>query len=205
MQERIRLAREIHDGLAQTLAFLKLQAAQLQGYLSRGEMEKLGQTLDQNYQTLSEAYLETREVVDNLRLGPHLGLLRSIDKCISDFENGSGLKVERKFENLPWEIPVEIQAQIVRIIQEVFSNIRKHARATQVWVGLRAWDEDLLLDIRDNGIGFTNDLPELSQYGLRGMQERADMIGADFQITSRPNQGTVVHLRLPSSILEMFL
>jgi two-component system, NarL family, nitrate/nitrite sensor histidine kinase NarX len=91
-----------------------------------------------------------------------------------------------------------VYAQLIRIVQEALSNVRKHARAQRVWISLRHWNRDLILEIGDDGEGFTpEDVPELTRYGLRGMRERAEFIGADFQIISQPRQGTLVRLRLP--------
>ncbi len=198
IQERVRLAREIHDGLAQTLAFLKLKTSQMQSFLSQGDMTRLSQVLQQNYQALADAYLDTRQAIDNLRITPQPGLMHWLDQLISEFETGSGLAVERSIE-ADTELSPEVQAQLIRILQEALSNIRKHAHAGRVWVSLREWEHDLILEVGDDGQGFDpSDMPELSKYGLRGMRERAEFIGADFQVTSNPRQGTTVRLRLPN-------
>ena len=198
IQERTRLAREIHDGLAQTLAFLKLQAAQMQNYLTQGDLSRLSQVLKQNYKALAEAYLDTREAIDNLRLTPRQGITTWLDQVAKDFEQTSGIKVDTSFVPPEWEIPPEIQAQLIRIVQEALNNIRKHADAKNVSVYVYEWQKDLVIEVRDDGKGFSaDDVPEISQYGLRGMRERAELIGADFQIISKPLQGTVVRLQLP--------
>jgi len=198
IQERARLAREIHDGLAQTLAFLKLQSAQMQMYLAQGNFTRLGQVMKQNYDELARAYLETREAIDNLRLAPEHGLAAWMDQLVDEFEAGSGLPVERLYHDAPQELSPEVQAQMIRIMQEALSNIRKHANATRIEVELRTWNGDLVLEVRDNGQGFAlEDVSGLSKYGLRGMQERAELIGADFQIISKEQQGTTVRLSLP--------
>lgn len=198
IQERARLAREIHDGLAQTLAFLKLQSAQMQMYLAQGNLTRLGQVMKQNYDELARAYLETREAIDNLRLAPENGLAAWMDQLVSEFEASSGLPVERIYRDPPQELSPEVQAQMIRIVQEALSNIRKHANATRIEVELRTWNDDLVLEVRDNGQGFAlEDVSGLYKYGLRGMQERAELIGADFQIISKEQQGTTVRLSLP--------
>lgn len=203
IQERARLAREIHDGLAQTLAFLKLQASQMQVYLAQGNLTKLNQVLKQNYDTLAEAYLETRQAIDNLRLTPQQGLLAWLNQMLQDFEEATGLKVERQLATFKRELAPEIQAQLVRILQEGLSNVRKHAHARVVRVTLHEWNGDLVVELRDDGRGF---LPEavsgLSQYGLRGMRERAELIGADFQVISRPGEGTTLRLSVPMQSQE---
>jgi two-component system nitrate/nitrite sensor histidine kinase NarX len=198
IQERVRLAREIHDGLAQTLAFLKMKTSQMQNILTQGDLKRLRQVLQQNYQALSEAYLDTRQAIDNLRLTPQQGLVNWLEDSCTEFEKSTGIQVQQAFESEPHKISPEVQAQLIRIVQEAMSNIRKHARATRVWVSLRQWEGDLIIEVGDDGDGFApEDVPMLSQYGLRGMRERAEFIGADFQIISQIRQGTVVRLRLP--------
>lgn len=89
------------------------------------------------------------------------------------------------------------------MVQETFSNIRKHAQAQRVSVFLREWRGDLVLEISDDGTGFeSEDVPELSRHGLRGMRERAELIGAEFQIISQRGKGTTVRLTLPVGIEE---
>jgi len=207
IQERARLAREIHDGLAQTLAFLKLQAAQMQTYLAHSDLGRLSEVLKDNYQALAEAYLDTRQAIDNLRLTPEEGLTAWLERILNEFENTTGLLVERTVQPeavlAAQSISPEIQAQLIRIVQESLSNVRKHARAGRVWVRLNAWQDELVFEICDDGQGFeSHDVPDLSRYGLRGMRERAELIGADFQITSQAGQGTVMRLALPVTLGE---
>jgi two-component system, NarL family, nitrate/nitrite sensor histidine kinase NarX len=198
IQERVRLAREIHDGLAQTLAFLKMKTSQMQNYLTQGDTSRLDQVLQQHYQVLTDAYLDTRQAIDNLRQSTQHGLISWLEQSASDFETASGMNIERKFEPPEREMSPEVQAQLIRIVQEALSNVRKHARAQRAWISLYQWNGDIILEIGDDGQGFSpEDLSELTRYGLRGMRERAEFIGADFQITSQLHQGTLVRLRLP--------
>jgi two-component system nitrate/nitrite sensor histidine kinase NarX len=203
IQERARLAREIHDGLAQTLAFLKLQSAQMQSYLAQGDLHRLSQVLSDNYQALAEAYLDTRQSIDNLRINPQEGVDTWLARTLADFESTTGIKVERNIFPLGLKVALEIQAQLIRVVQESLSNVRKHARARQVWISLRVWEGTLILEVRDDGQGFdAEDIPEVSRHGLRGMRERAEMIGADFQVISQPGAGTTVVLSLPLPMEE---
>jgi two-component system nitrate/nitrite sensor histidine kinase NarX len=199
IQERARLAREIHDGLAQTIGFLKLQAAQLRLRLDQGEIDRLRQNIELIYSTLSEAYQDARQSIDGLRISPaECGLSGWIGQTVSEFEELSGLQVELQNPELHASLPSEFHAQLIRIIQEALSNVRKHANASRVWVACSETPEDLLLEVRDDGNGFSpQDVATASRYGLRGMRERAELIGADFQVISRPQQGTIVRLRLP--------
>ncbi len=203
VDERTRLAREIHDGLAQTLAFLKIQSAQMQNYLARGETERLTNMLQANYRTLSDAYLDVRQSIDDLRRAPSASLRDWVQQAAADFEQNSGLKVDLTQFQLVVEYPPTVQAQLIRIVQEALSNIRKHANAQTVTILGRQDSRNVLIEIRDDGGGFAPEqVHDSSRYGLRGMRERAEMIGADFQITSQPGLGTVVSLRMPAAIKE---
>jgi two-component system nitrate/nitrite sensor histidine kinase NarX len=199
MQERTRLAREIHDGLAQTLGFLKLHAAQMRGYLNRGEMERMRQAIDLCYSTLAEAYQDARQSIDGLRISPvENGLAGWLEQTVHDFQDVSGLSVDLHIHDLCSDLAPEVHAQLMRILQEALSNIRKHAQARQVRVVCAEQNGELLLDICDDGVGFSpEDISLTSRHGLRGMSERAELIGAEFQIQSRIANGATIRVRLP--------
>ena len=205
MQERLRLAREIHDGLAQTLGFLKLQAAQMRNYLGRGDMDRLHSNVDLYYSTLTEAYQDARQSIDGLRISPaECGLQGWLEQTAHEFQDVSDLPVSLNIDDGLSErleaadFPPEIHAQLIRIVQEALSNVRKHSQARRVWIDCALRNGDLVLEIRDDGIGYSpEDIALPSRHGLRGMRERADLIEADLQITSRPGEGTTVKISLP--------
>lgn len=204
LQERIRLAREIHDGLAQTLGFLKLKISQLRAYLEQGEIERASQTTQLLHEAISDAYIEARHAIDQLRISIYdAPLAELLQETLDEFRESSGIPTEYTVEPPDLRLPVEINAQLVRIVQESLSNIRKHAHAHQVQIQTAVKNNWLILEVRDDGVGFQPDeVSRHSQYGLRGMQERAEMIGAELQIISQPNQGATVQIRLPLSQLE---
>ena len=204
IQERTRLAREIHDGLAQTLAFLKMQAAQMVAALNQSDQPRLARLLQESRVALGEAYLETRQAIDNLRLNPEEGLLDWLGQSARGFERATGIPVELTFSEERFDLLPEIQVQMVRVVQEALNNIRKHAHAEKVHISMRRWSSDWILEVNDDGQGFDpEDVPLAVQYGLRGMRERADLIGAEFQITSQPRRGTSVRLFLPGQAQEV--
>jgi len=91
-----------------------------------------------------------------------------------------------------------VKAQLIRIVQEALTNIRKHARACTVTISAFEREGDVILEVRDKGHGFVpGETQPVSQYGLRSMRERAESIGADLQITSAPGAGPTVRLRIP--------
>lgn len=203
VDERARLAREIHDGLAQTLAFLKIQASQMQNYLARGEMERLTASLQASYRTLSDAYIDARQAIDNLRRVPANNPHDWIKQVAADFEQSTEIKVDVSAFAVSIEYPVNVQAQLIRIVQEALSNVRKHAHAQTVAILGHQDGSSVLIEVRDDGRGFAPESIEgNSHYGLVGMRERAESIGADFQITSQPGSGTVVSLRMPVPVKE---
>jgi DNA-binding NarL/FixJ family response regulator/nitrate/nitrite-specific signal transduction histidine kinase len=198
LAERARLAREIHDGLAQTLGYLKLRMAQMATWLQRGEIERVSLTLKEIRSALEEAYVDAREAIDGLRLKPGEGGLTGwLDQIMDDFQNLSHIQLE--VVNLPpMALSMEVQAQLLRIVQEALSNIRKHSGASQARL---EWQSDtpegtrehrLLLRITDNGQGFDPmDVPLISQHGLRIMRERLNC----WTLTSKLSVGPVRVLR----------
>lgn len=198
LAERARLAREIHDGLAQTLGYLKLRTAQIAGWLDRGDEQQTKAGLADVRQLLNEAYVDAREAIDGLHLASGQGGVEAwVQEIVFEFEMLSGLLVQTAVPpNI--DLPLEVQAQLQRIVQEALSNIRKHAVATCAWLEWQLDEEQLRVSIRDNGRGFEIDnVPPVARHGLRIMRERADLLAADFQITSRLQEGTNIVIRLP--------
>ena len=203
IKERTRLAREIHDGLAQLVAYLKLQAYQMQTAASQGDYQRLNKLLGENRGALEQAYQEIRHTIDNLRISPEEGLVSWVERLAKEFESSTEVRVVSSLKLEGVDLSPEVQAQLVRIVQEALNNVRKHAEASQAQINLRVWEGDVLLEVVDDGRGFDPlDVPLVAQYGLRGMRERAELIGADFQIVSQPGQGTAVRLRLPATLQE---
>ena len=199
VQERTRLAREIHDGLAQTLAYLKLKVAQMRGYLERAEMDMVSETLETAYQALDDAYQDARRSIDGLRIAAaNENFAELLQQTVTEFEEFSGVRVELSTATLSYNFAPEVNAQLIRIVQEALNNVRKHAQAKRVEISCREAPGYLILEIVDDGAGFlAEDVPSPSRHGLRGMQERAELIGADYQIISRPQLGTSVSIRMP--------
>jgi signal transduction histidine kinase len=199
LNERTRLAREIHDGLAQTLAFLKMETVRMQMYISRGEVASINQTLQACHQTLSDAYLDARQAIDNLRRAPDESLAAWLESTASDFSVLTGLSINVENVNLDHLFPNNIKVQLCRIVQEALTNVRKHAEANTVTISAFEHNDEAVIEIKDDGQGFSPDnVRSTSVYGLRSMRERAETIYAEFQIISAPGAGTTVRLQVPT-------
>ncbi len=198
LEERTRLAREIHDGLAQTLAFLKMETGRMQTYVSNGDLDAVSRALQANYKTLSDAYLDARQAIDNLRRVPDEILSVWLQVTAADFTTLTGIDVDVSNVHLKHVFSASVKAQLVRIIQEALTNVRKHAQACAVTLSAFEREGAVILEVCDNGRGFSpEEAQPASQYGLRSMRERAESVGADFQIISTPGAGTTVRLRIP--------
>jgi len=197
LEERSRLAREIHDGLAQTLAFLKMEAARMQGYIAKGEVGSMDRTLQACYRTLSEAYLDARQAIDNLRRVPDENFTDWLHTTANDFRTLTGMAVELSSQEFEYPFSAPVKAQVMRIVQEALTNIRKHAEACSVSISAAEHVDGVVIEIQDNGCGFSLEDIQASQYGLRSMRERAESIGAEFQVVSVREAGTTVRLHIP--------
>ena len=200
LAERGRLAREMHDGLAQTLGYLKMRSGQIARWLEAGQTDQAAGALHELAQTANDAYLDLRAALDGLRLPliPHPGesFATQLQRLARTFESQSSLTVVVNVEAEP-TLPMSVQAHLLRIAQESLTNIRKHARAQHARLALTAADHHLRLVIADDGQGFDPRAdPRAAHYGLLLMRERADLLGAEFSVTSHPGAGTQICVEL---------
>jgi signal transduction histidine kinase len=195
LEERGRLAREIHDGLAQHLWFAKLKHDRLTPLVpddARPLSAEVGQAID-------AAIVEARQALVTMRAGagPAIPLADLIRQAVDDFGERSALRVEFVADPMPASIPARQQAELLRVVQEALTNVRKHADATMVRVRAGADGDALVVTVTDNGRGFEMDSPRSEGLGLLGMEERARLMGGHLGISSEPSDGTSVSVRLP--------
>ena len=185
LEERRRLAREIHDGLAQTLALLHPKLRQFQSRLSLTDPRSLETAALQELSALAEsAYEEARQSIVGLRtaVSRSLGLVPTLSKYLEEFSAQQSIPVEfDPPEDSPVPLSPAAETQILRIIQEALTNIRKHAAASRVRVQLRCHDGLVRVCIEDDGQGW--DLTPVpsgpSHMGLESMRERAESLGGE--------------------------
>jgi two-component system, NarL family, sensor histidine kinase UhpB len=190
-EERLRIARELHDELGQTLTAVALRAehtAQQSGaeHPEFAEMARIVQ----------RALDDVRRISLELRPGPleELGLLNAVISLCARVSEQTGMRIQRDFTGAIPALPPEVELAVYRIAQEALTNAVRHSRASVVTVSLRCQGDDLLLAVTDDGDG----LPErvIAGGGLTGMRERAMLIGAALDIESTPGAGVRVALRL---------
>ncbi len=199
-RERNRLARELHDTLAHTLSGLTVQLEAIQTV--HHEKDKLGEMITTALKTSREGLVETRRAMRALRVESldEIGLNHSLQDLFQRFNARS----ETSFMlDLPATINYftdEEEQTIYRITQEALENILKHARASQVRASLEKQSNNWIYTIEDDGIGIDVDDKEtlFKGLGIQGMQERANVIGAELHIRSQPNKGTIIQLIIKS-------
>lgn len=196
--ERNLLARELHDSIAQSLAFLKIQVQLMRDAMASGDAKAIAQVLDEIDAGVRESYGDVRELLMHFRTRASAeGIAPALATTLRKFEHQSGIAAQLDIEGQGLPLSPDLQIQVLHIVQEALSNVRKHARASQVWVEVRMQPE-WRIEVRDNGSGFASDeTPDETHVGLRIMRERAERIGAQVEIISTPEHGTSVLLTLP--------
>ncbi len=203
LEERERIAREMHDGIAQVVGFLNLKTKVVQQLVSGGRIEQAMAELTQMQKIVQEAYTDIRQSILSLRTARELerGLAPAIRDSANDFQEQNSIPVEMSLpEDGQISFPAEAEVQLVRIVQEALANVRKHSRANKVWIRLDRRDDEAVLTVEDDGIGF--DLSQVEGkkrrcFGLETMRERAESVGARLDVISVPGEGTRIQVRFP--------
>jgi len=199
LEERSRIAREIHDGIAQSIYMLSLNLEKA-AEVASGD-EKLGERLGRLVALAKEALLEVRHYIFDLKplLSGDAGLASTIQGQIREFSAVSGLPVEMEFHGEERKVPLAVATTLYRIAQEALSNVYRHADASAINVCLSFDEDSVSLEIRDNGRGFDPDSASVSGRGLRNMFQRASELGGQVEITSVPGQGASVRVNVPAA------
>jgi signal transduction histidine kinase len=194
LEERARLAREIHDGLAQDLWYAKLKQSRLAQLADfEGEPKQLS---DEVASAIDGALAEARNAIAAMRGGAESGpLFDMLARQVDDFSDRFAVRAELSHDGPEPEIGPRARAELLRIVQEALTNVRKHADATLVRVSVASADE-LQIAVVDNGRGFHTDAVD-GGFGLDSMRQRAALIGATLSISSKPQDGSRVELVLP--------
>lgn len=202
LEERNNIAKDLHDGLAQSLGYMNLKLSTIESSLGDNNIENGRKHLDELHEIIDETYAEIKHHIFGLNYkfnSPEQFLLK-INEFLQKYSKSSGINV--KYNSTikhHLELPLKVQLNLFRIIQEALANVRKHAGVSEVEVDFSKDKAALLIIIKDSGVGF--DIKEVTQktnnFGLSIMEQRADAIGALFSVTSQPEKGTCIQIIMP--------
>lgn len=201
-EERGRIAREIHDGLAQTVGLLHLRIRQAQAKASREKFSPLDNDLEEMAMISGGAYEEVRNSVSGLRIPrtPDTGLAAALGGLLHLFSAQTRLLVKLKADGAETvQLSLETELQVVWIVREALNNVRKHAQVDRASVHVEHRDAVIRVCVEDRGRGFDSATIAANglHFGLRSMQERAERCGGTLEIVSAPGRGTRVTTILP--------
>ena len=198
-KERTRIARELHDELGQLLTALNTGLVLLNRRIPENEKGLRDQTasmielVDMTMQTLKRIYMALRPGMLD-----HLGLAVAIGWQAGEFEKRTGIRCRVTVDPEDLSLDPDLSTAIFRIFQETLTNIARHAGAARVHVSLTATEEKVVLTVRDNGRGITQEqLAKPNSFGLLGMRERTHYWGGDVRISGKPGKGTLVRVDIP--------
>jgi signal transduction histidine kinase len=201
-RERMNISRDLHDTVAHSLAALSVQLNAVEATLATPEQAKAQLAIAKTL--VRDGLTDTRQAVAGLRLDAvhDLGLIEALRRHV-DSVNRRG-RVEVQFNSDPdtamLPLPDATADAFFRIVQEALNNAEKHANATRVRVSLHHREDHLDLSVRDDGVGFDQAALDSDRFGLRGMRERAEMIGAHLSVKSAPGSGTTVLVTLDKPV-----
>jgi signal transduction histidine kinase len=200
-EERSRIARQIHDDLGQILTGLKMDLSWLEKKVSRHE-EPIADKLVQMSQLIDETILLVQKISTELRpsLLDNLGLVAAVEWQANDFQKRTGTIVDLVLGADEMDIDRDGSTALCRIFQEALTNIARHSKATKVRVSLDEKDGQIVLAIKDNGRGISQEeISNPHSLGLIGMNERVHFLGGTFEIAGRQGEGTTLTVTIPHS------
>jgi PAS domain S-box-containing protein len=198
-QEMARIARELHDELAQSLTALQMDVAWCRERADGGEAPMTAR-LARMEALLKQTVAATRRIAADMRplMLDDLGLVPAVEWLVDGFTQRNGIPCELAVSIGELDLPEAHATAVFRIVQESLSNVAKHARASRVQVTIERNGTQVTLSVRDNGAGFSlGDPRKPNSYGLLGLRERASLLGGEASITSAPGEGTWVRILLP--------
>lgn len=204
VEERERIARELHDGLAQVLGYINTQTLAIRKLLSSGRTAEAESEIRSLEEAARRVYADVREgiVALSVSLSGAGGIVPALQAFIPRFSQMAGVATELVVEPAAETMPLapSVELQLMRIVQEALSNVRKHAEAKTAIVRFSVVDTDLTVQIVDDGRGFQTSHPQPNGwpgFGLQSMRDRAASVGGQFAIHAEPGSGTTVTVRVP--------
>lgn len=198
-QEKSRIARELHDELAQALTALQMDIAWCKERLPAGQ-DGLAKKLQRMETLLDTTVTATRRIAADLRplMLDDLGLLPAVEWLVENFTQRTGVPCELAISTADFKLHDAHSSAVFRIVQEALANIAKHAQASSAKVAIEQDGSEVTISVRDDGLGFSPQDPRKpNSFGLMGLRERAYLLGGEAAIISVPGHGTRIEVRLP--------
>jgi PAS domain S-box-containing protein len=202
-EERISIAREIHDELGQQLTVLKMDMAWLKRKLNKTDVE-VDQKIEDLLNMTDTTIKSVRKISSELRpsLLDDLGLVATMEWELKEFKKRSGINTSFSVIETEMSLPDKFKTGLFRIFQESLTNVARHANATEVKVSLEHRGKKIILSIKDDGKGFDKKkTADKRTLGILGMKERTEMMGGEYEINSNPGKGTTVLVAIPEQDL----
>jgi two-component system, NarL family, sensor histidine kinase UhpB len=201
--ERLQIAGYLHDDLAQVLFRLSIQVDVARKLLEKGQTDDVSVQLDKIRQSKQETSDRIRALIRDLHRSPlgAKGLAEALESFTDEVGRDSSIRFHRDVADI--QLPAPIALLVFHIAREGVMNAMKHAQPRDVWIGVREEDADIVLSLRDNGVGFDTEAPgPEGHFGMAMMRERAQVGGGRFEVESTPGQGTTITVRFPKSLLQ---
>ncbi len=196
-EERTVIARELHDSLAQSLSYLKIQLTRLTRMLEAKELEQTHDVIDELHSGLNDAYRQLRELLTTFRMHfDGMGLGQALSNMVEEFKQRGIAQLQVVNTLADIELSANEQIHVLHIIREALANVEHHAHTPNAWVVLKRVDASLVgVTIEDDGVGDQATMPASHHYGICIMRERADSLGGSLSFSPRATTGTCVELR----------
>lgn len=196
-EERTAIARELHDSLAQSLSYMKIQVSRLQAILDQNKAgDPAYKVLSELREGLNSAYRQLRELLSTFRLKIDGGLIEALDKAVTEFSSRGNIPIHLVTNLDGCQFSPNEEIHLLQIVRESLANIIHHAHATLAVVSVQQeHDGTVTAIIDDNGIGVAAGLTKAHHYGLTIMEERARTLQGEVMVQLRPEGGTRVHLQ----------
>jgi signal transduction histidine kinase len=194
--ERRSISRDLHDALGQVVTSISLD---LQRAGQAGDRERKDELIGRALRGASRLLEHIHEISTRLRptLLDDLGLKDAVQSFLGDYEQRTGIATRTKLCFERTDLPPAVTENLYRLLQEALTNVSKHAKASEVFVGLQTAGDSAILTVRDDGIGLAEAAGDGTRLGILGMRERAELLGGVFTLKSEPGRGTEVQVTIP--------
>ncbi len=198
VEERATIARELHDSIAQSLSYLKIQTTLLNRSISNKDFTQSSETAKEIDKQLSATYSQLRELLNTFRLTiGKADLGEALQELLQSLEKMSDSKIILDNKITSISLKANQQVHVIQLVREAVLNAIKHAEASEIKIKCRQYDKIIYIYVIDNGIGFADNKGKPNHYGLTIMSERAERLNGNLEILTNPNEGCTIELLFP--------